>query len=379
MGHETNETKYFQEELEMLAEYAVLEDPEFAIRVHAGENPIFKNNEFQALQIINKKHEQMEEKLGKKLPMPKVRIGHGLYGLDGITDENWNQVSPEEVLGLLKEMNAIVEFNMSSNLALNNINSISEIPIKRYLDAGVKVVLSTDGHGMYSTLPEQEVVLASAAGLTKEDFETIKQTEKEVIEGAKRREETHPKIDDVRKLYDGITYSTEDGKKRFTPEVEKRIEAEKEAKFEHLMDAIENRAGAITDKDKIEEATKGKIPIMLTGASMKAWPKVSQKDQEYITILSQVLADTLNAETTYIMTGGTNFGVEKTMHEAIHRRNEREEDQMVCLGTFTMEAEKDIEEGVVPNTITHATILQLDGRYANNWMDLPETQLVHTE
>ena len=79
-------------------------------------------------------------------------------------------------LDLAKKMGAIIEFNMSSNLALNNINSIEEIPIKSYIDAGVKVVLGTDGHGLYSTTGEQEVILAMAAGLEPEDFEKIKQT-----------------------------------------------------------------------------------------------------------------------------------------------------------------------------------------------------------
>ena len=379
MGHETNETSKFKEELEMLAEHAMHNDPEFTIRVHAGENPIFKNNVYQTLKIIQNKHAEMREKSEKEPLMPKVRIGHGLYGLDGIEDEQWNKVPPDDVLRLMKEMGVIVEFNMSSNLALNNINSISEIPIKRYLDAGVKVVLSTDGHGLYSTSPDQEVILALAAGLTKEDLEKIKETEKEVMEAAKRREEKHKPIRNVRDLYDGITYSTPTGEKRFTGEVEERIKAQKQEKYKNLMSAVENKAGAITDENEIKNAIEGKIPIMLTGASMKAWGKVSKEDQKYISILSQVLANTLNPDTTYIITGGTNFGVEKTMHEAINRRNKRKEDQMVCLGTFTMEAEKDIEEGVVPDTITHATILQLDGRYVNNWMDLPETQLAHTE
>lgn len=379
MGDETNETKDFKEELEMLAKYAMLEDPEFTIRVHAGEKPIFKKNVYQALKIIYDKHATMEKKLGKKLPMPKVRIGHGLYGLDGIEDEQWNPVPPEEILGMLKEMGAIVEFNMSSNLALNNINSISEIPIKRYLDAGVKVTLSTDGHGLYSTSGVQEVILALAAGLTKEDLEKISQSEKDVMEGEKRREETHEPIKDVRALYESITYSTKTKEKRYTKEVEEAIRARKEAEARELIDAIENKAGAITDADKIEEAIMGKTPIMLTGASMSAWPKVSEEDQEYIALLTQVLADTLNPNSTYIITGGTNFGVEKTMHEAVHRRNKQREEQMVVLGTFTMEAWKDLKEGIQPDTITHATILQLGGRNANNWMDLPETQLVHTQ
>ena len=50
----------FSEDDIIRAEHAMLNDPEFTIRVHAGENPIFKNNEYQAIKIIHKKHAEME-------------------------------------------------------------------------------------------------------------------------------------------------------------------------------------------------------------------------------------------------------------------------------------------------------------------------------
>lgn len=162
MGHETNSTDTFMEELQMLARYSMREDPNFAIRVHAGENPMFMDNVKRALEIVYEEHKTMEEETGKKQPMPRVRIGHGLYGVD------------DKVLDMAEEMEAIIEFNMSSNLALNNINNISEIPIKKYIDRGIDVVLGTDGHGMYSTFGGQEALLATAAGLEPSDFEKNK-------------------------------------------------------------------------------------------------------------------------------------------------------------------------------------------------------------
>ena len=166
MGQEANETKVVEEELRQIARRAMEKDPDFSIRVHAGENAMYKDNVKEVLEIIQDEHRKYEEETGKEQPMPRVRIGHGLYGVD------------KEVLELAKQMGAIIEFNMSSNLALNNINSITEIPIKSYLDAGVKVVLGTDGHGLYSTTGEQEVILAMAAGLEPEDFEKIAETER---------------------------------------------------------------------------------------------------------------------------------------------------------------------------------------------------------
>ena len=277
MGHETNATLEFEEELRMLTQYASKEDPNFAIRIHAGENPMFKSNVYDALKIIYDEHAKVEQETGTKLRLPQVRIGHGLYGLDITEDGKWNQLEPGAVLKLAKEMGAIVEFNMSSNLALNNINSISEVPIKRYVDEGIDVVLGTDGHGIYSTFGGQEALLATVAGLEASDFEKIKATEAKVLSRALQRETEHPRINDVSALYSDITYSTPDGQHRYTKEVEQKHNEEKQNASKYLGEKI-SYSRAITDEQKIEEDTKGKVPIMITGASKKAWPNILPKD-----------------------------------------------------------------------------------------------------
>ncbi len=366
MGHETNDTDTFKEELQIIARYALEEDPNFAIRVHAGENPIFENNVKKTLTIINDEWEKVKQETGADFPPPNVRIGHGLYGVD------------EETLDLARKMGAIIEFNMSSNLALNNIDGINEVPIKKYLDAGIDVVLGTDGHGLYSTYGGQEALLATAAGVTADDFEKILATENSVIKRAIQREQTHPNIQNVNELYAKISYSTETGQPRYNDEVALKYRLEQENALKRLDSQIAH-IGAITDEKIIERDTEGKTPILITGASKKAWPKISEEDQRNIKITMQVLADTLNPETTYIVTGGTNFGVEKTMHEAVHRRNEVNDDNIVLLGTLTMEAAKMGTSEVEKDTITHATILEIDGHKANNWMDLPDTQLEYVK
>lgn len=379
MGHEINSTLDFKDVLKALTRYAVTEDPEFVIRVHAGENPIFKTNVYDALKTISDEHEAVQNEQGRAMQMPQVRIGHGLYGLDIQEDGNWNALEEGAVLKLAKKMGAIVEFNMSSNLALNNINDISEVPIKRYLDAGIDVVLGTDGHGMYSTFNGQETVLAIAAGVTVADLDKMKETESKVISRALAREAKHPTIEDVDALYAGIRYSTPDGEKRYTPELEKQYKQKRLSDEKELIEKIKNETGSITDPEQIEADIEGKTPIMISGASKNAWENVHPNDKKKIALTMQVLADVLNPETSYIITGGTNFGVEKTMHEAVNDRNKREDKKMVLLGTFTMEALQDKDIGIAPDTITHGMIIEINGRKANNWKDLPDTQLIHTQ
>ena len=383
MGHELNQSLDFKAQLQRLADYAMESDPNFAIRIHAGENPIYKTNMYDALKIIYDQHAKRkleenekaknERRKTNEIPMPQVRIGHGLYGLDITEDGNWNEVGKDGVIKLIKEMGAVIEFNMSSNLALNNINDIDTIPIKRYIDEGVDVVLGSDGHGLYSTFGKQEALLAAAAGLKSKDFEQLVRTEQRVLQRAEDRERRHPRISNVQGLYDSIVHTGENGGKHYTDEVARRIANEKKAQVDGLLKRIE-QTGAEIDPEKIEEVTSGKKPIVLTGASKKAWPNISPEDQKHIRLAMQVLANTLNPDRSFVVTGGTNFGVEKEMHEAAHRRNEKKDTKLVVLGTLTTEANLD-KENVEPNTITHVTVLERDGIFTKNWMDLPYTQI----
>lgn len=378
MGHETNASLDFEEELKGLARYAMMYDSNFVIRVHAGENPMFKTNVYDALKVIYDEHKKLEEETQQKFPMPQVRIGHGLYGLDITSDGKWNNLEPDAVLKLAKEMGAIIEFNMSSNLALNNINFISEIPIKRYIDAGVKIVLGTDGHGLYSTTNVQEAILAIAAGLSHEDLEKILETEEIIIQKAIERELSHPNIKDIQSLYNLIVFSTNDSGPRYTREVSEKYRL-RDIEFSRKLNEQLQQIGAIVDEELIRNETEEKTPIMITGASKSNWPNISPEDQYHIQLTMQVLANVLNPKTSFIITGGTNFGVEKAMHEAVNRRNRYGSDPIVCLGTLTMEAVRNGAVEIEPNTITHATVLEVDGRKARNWMDLPDTQLKYVQ
>jgi adenosine deaminase len=152
MGHETNSTRAFATQLRAAAERLGRVRPGFVIRVHAGENPAFPENVRVALECV--------AGCGVQL-----RIGHGLYGVD------------DDTLEQLRACGAIVEFNLNSNLALNNIQDAGVVPIRRYLERGVPVVLGTDGYGIYQSSVPLEQRAALLCGLVREDFERIRATE----------------------------------------------------------------------------------------------------------------------------------------------------------------------------------------------------------
>lgn len=167
MAHEVNKTKHFAEIIKDCLDYSrEKKDPNFVIRVHAGESDMHYDNVKQFLKIINEYCEEYKTK------PPVIRIGHGINGFD------------DETLALAVKLGVIVEINLSSNLALNNVDSVTQVLLKKYKKAGLKIVVATDGHGMYSTDSHQEVELAVAAGLTPDDIVEMMEQEREYINNA---------------------------------------------------------------------------------------------------------------------------------------------------------------------------------------------------
>jgi len=374
MGHETNSTMEFYDNIKTMAKYAIENDPNFVIRVHAGENALFKANARQALLAIEEAHFELQQNSKKKLPYPQVRLGHGIYGFDEPApwDEK-DRTKNTSTLDLCKSLNAVIEFNMSSNLSLNNINSLNEIPIKKYLDNNIQVVLGTDGKGIYSTSIEQEKLLAKQAGLELEDFKKIEQTEKAIIKKASQRFKAY-KSTKISNLEKEVESCYTNGTPQYNEEVSQKYRQSFVEMQERLKSLIVD-SNAETNLEEINKVTEGKTPILITGSSAKHWPKISEENQEKVRNLFKVLAEVIDPETAYIITGGTNHGVEKQAHIIMNERNQKQENKLVVLGTLTEEAANMEFNSVEPDTITHAIIAQLNNRPAKKWFDLPDAVL----
>jgi hypothetical protein len=121
--------------------------PTFQVRVHAGENPLYPANVKEAIEL------------------GATRIGHGVYG-----------VTPE-VLAQAKEKGVIIEINLSSNVALQNIANLETVSLKKYLDSGVRVTLGSDGTGIFKTSTQAEAELATRLGLKPQDLAAIQRSD----------------------------------------------------------------------------------------------------------------------------------------------------------------------------------------------------------
>ena len=131
--------------------------PGFTVRIHAGENDSLRDNVESSIRCVR-------EALAEGQPMPKVRIGHGLY------TPNLRSEKGRTLIRELKESGAVLEFQISSNVRLNNLSGMENHPLRSYLEAGVSCVQGTDGGALYGTDSiDEQLSLERMLGLTFEE------------------------------------------------------------------------------------------------------------------------------------------------------------------------------------------------------------------
>ena len=111
--------------------------PNSVLRIHSGEAVGTEENSEKIFKIID---EIKSDNGYKDFPPPELRIGHGVH-----------YIKTDYYYEFLRRNHAIIEINAISNIALSNINSLDELPYLDYLEHGIPIALSTDGHGAYST------------------------------------------------------------------------------------------------------------------------------------------------------------------------------------------------------------------------------------
>ena len=174
IGEEINDISEFKDVIKELVEYAIYEDKEFTVRIHAGENDAYKDNVIKSIECIKNAIPE-----GKKAP--RFRIGHGLY-IEDLDSENGKRIIKE-----MKDIGATLEFQLSSNVRLNNLTEITKHPIRKYLENGIKCVQGTDGFGMYGTDTfEEQIALQNLLELNDTDFMKMREVEDEIIENSKK-------------------------------------------------------------------------------------------------------------------------------------------------------------------------------------------------
>ena len=167
LGEEINDIQELRPVLREIVRIAG-ETPGFVIRIHAGENDSLRDNVANAIRCVS-------DALAPGQQMPRLRIGHGLY--------TCNLASPkgERLLREIREKNVVLEFQITSNVRLNNLSDLEHHPLKAYLAAGVQCVQGTDGPALYGTDSiDEELALEKLLHLSHEQLLQMRATEEAI-------------------------------------------------------------------------------------------------------------------------------------------------------------------------------------------------------
>lgn len=299
IGEEINDITNFKQLLRELVEFAVEEDNGFTIRIHAGENDSLKSNVEKAVKCVI-------DSVPKGKKMPKCRLGHGLYGIDLDTKEG------KALVNTMKEKGIVLEFQLTSNVRLNNLTDLKNHPIKRYLEEGVNCVQGSDGCGIYGTdCMEEQMALTNLINLSDDDLLKMKKVEDGIIEDSNKyfniKKEKFEKWLDNRDIEEAVL-----------EEEEKVIEENKNRPF--FIGVNTNLSSEDVLKEKIVKLPLDKFPIIIAGGSFNSQGRETTPDEKGLALL-RALVQKLNSEKAYFVVGHRMQGYEKALFDIAKKQN----------------------------------------------------------
>lgn len=252
IGEEINDISELQPVIKEIVQYAVTEDEGFTIRIHAGENDSLRDNILKSIQCVT-------ASLRPGQNIPKIRIGHGVY------TPNIDSKEGQHLIKVIKNSNAVMEFQLTSNVRLNNLSDIENHPIKKYLDNGIKCVQGTDGCGIYGTdTIDEQLALQNLLNLSSEDFKKMRDAEDEIIKNStdyfKKNTIRFNKFLGNRTIRDAILEAENKNLKSNKRKIIK-LKLNNKLFSEELL------------KNIIKEFPEDKIPIIIAGGSFNAQNK----------------------------------------------------------------------------------------------------------
>ncbi len=168
VGEEINDIRELKPIIQAILSIAA-DHPSYVVRIHAGENDSLPDNVLNSLRCV-------EESLAPGQPFPHMRIGHGLYTAD-LTSEKG-----QDLLRKIRKDHVILEFQITSNVRLNNLSGLDHHPLKQYLDAGIWCVQGTDGGALYGTNTiDEQLSLERMLSLSYEEVRQMRQVEDRII------------------------------------------------------------------------------------------------------------------------------------------------------------------------------------------------------
>ena len=287
VGEEINDICDLRAVIEELVKIAS-EHREFVIRIHAGENDGLRDNVANSLECVR-------EALAEGQPMPRLRIGHGLY------TANLRSAKGRQLIDSLRENLVVLEFQLTSNVRLNNLSSLENHPIRQYLRGGVFCVQGTDGGALYGTDSiDEQLALERLLDLSYDDMCAMKHAEEVVRETSMHDYFEKTKAFD--KLLDG-------------DDVEKYLS-------EKIAEAVPEKAAIVIAPQKLDSAEclsgqireipTDKVPVVVLGGSFNSNRHATRVKEPMLELLRE-LTDRLDPERFCFVIGNRLTGYEREL------------------------------------------------------------------
>ena len=293
VGEEINDIRELKPVIRAIVSIAK-DIPSYVVRIHAGENDSLPDNVYNSVACV-------AESLEKGQNFPHMRIGHGLY------TANLNSEKGKELIALLRKYHVVLEFQISSNVRLNNLNTLKHHPLKQYLDAGISCVQGTDGGALYGTDSiDEQLSLERMLKLNDEDLCRMREAEKKIIS------------DSMQGFSEKMRKFEENCQEDVGSYYQKRIIAEDGhfmdvAPGERKNDSHEVFAGLIRD------LPADRIPVVIAGGSFNNASHHTRLRKEECQVIDRLL-DHGNPEKMFFVVGPSLKGYEGYLIQQNHQR-----------------------------------------------------------
>ncbi len=259
--------------------------PGFVIRIHAGENDSLRDNVANSIRCV-------AEALDPGLPVPPLRIGHGLYTCD------LRSAKGEKLLEDMRKYGVTLEFQITSNVRLNNLSRLNRHPLRQYLHSGVRCVQGTDGGALYGTNSiDEELSLEKLLGLTVEELREMRRAEDVILsESLKTFEQRREQfLKDCAGGDAEIFYN-------------RRLEATEHVSLDLWRDSSRLSAEEYL-KDRMQELPENMLPVVVCGGSFNSDRRRTAVRKEDRELIDRLLA-AADPDRIFFVTGHTLSGQE---------------------------------------------------------------------
>lgn len=274
-------------------------DPDFVIRVHAGENDSLRDNVAHSIQCV-------KDALAPGQPMPQMRIGHGLYTCSLRSEKG------KELLKAIRDNHIVLEFQLSSNVRLNNLNLLDKHPLHQYLRAGIHCVQGTDGGALYGTNSiDEQLSLEKLLNLTHKELRSMKETENAIL--AESRDAFQRKT---------LAFRAMVGHRDFTDFLLEKIEEGEGRIGENMTLPGRKLLDSNTElEDQIEELPWDRMPVVVAGGSFNTQKRTTRVTPEGMELVEKMV-EQLSPREYFFVLGHTLQGYERHLLECNRKRAE---------------------------------------------------------